>query len=107
MRKNAGRQLRFVRGAPTAALVAAWLMLAAMPAGAQCIMCRESLASGGSKELITGFIFSTLLLTAVPVALLSTFAFVVYRSVKRQAAIEAALGFEGAGEPAIGPPPKV
>lgn len=98
---------RRARQGVTAACVAGWWTLSTLPASAQCVLCRESLKSGGSRELITGFIFSTLLLTAVPVTLLSIFVFVIYRSVKRQAEMEAALGFEAAGERPAEPPAQV
>lgn len=89
MRRNVGHPRRSGwRMAAGAFVATAGWLLAASPAAAQCVLCRESLKSGGSDELITGFMFSTLLLTAVPVSILSVFSYLIYRAAKRQAALE-------------------
>ncbi len=70
--------------------VRVWILLggsflSSHPAFAQCIMCRESLKSGGSDDLIRGFMFSTLLLTSVPLLIASAFAFAFYRAAQQRA----------------------
>ncbi len=62
-----------------------WLLGSARPVLAQCIMCRESLKSGGSDDLILGFMFSTVLLTSVPLLIISGFAFAFYRAAQQRA----------------------
>lgn len=67
-----------------AGIAAVAVQAAASPLWAQCAMCRESLKSGGSREMITGYMYSTLLLTTVPFLILTTFGILFYRAYRQQ-----------------------
>ncbi len=73
------------RGQRVLCLLGLWLLVSARPVLAQCIMCRESLKSGGSDDLIRGFMVSTVLLTSVPLLIISGFAFAFYRAAQQRA----------------------
>lgn len=90
----------------TVALGCAVMQAAASPLWAQCAMCRESLKSGGTREMITGYMYSTLLLTTMPILIVSTFGFLFYRAYRHQqrltvGAIDAPAGGDNVAE---GPP---
>jgi hypothetical protein len=46
---------------------------------AQCALCRESLAKGGSDGLVRGFYWSIVLITSVPFLLLGGLGLLVFR----------------------------
>lgn len=60
----------------------AWMLLPLSSASAQCALCRQALASGGNEGLLRGFYLSILLMTGVPLILLSVAGWMILRSLR-------------------------
>ncbi|WP_461533794.1 hypothetical protein [Sinomicrobium sp.] len=63
------------------------LLLAFLPAEAQCAMCRAVLESGGGQEAAKGINNGIVYLMAIPYLLMAGLAYVVYRKFRNKKAV--------------------